>query len=247
MVTGLSVIAAIERIWNGAIPVRVVCDEREVYLAVSRVLYLPLYFDVLASHFSIGDKPIWLENSGVPLQWHIPTGVLYDARKLPDLTWQLQLHCTDYPEHHVIPLQANGYSRQLKAVYMNQLKQALYVLHGNSKAVMGMSPARSEKLWRAVERHDWGDYSACSADLVPTAPRRVPVKIYAGAGVILAPVGPDEGLRQVLEANAVEKAVILIQGIDVSFLVDEDATMLQIWQLFKHVDHFLHITIKVPS
>lgn len=247
MAPSLSGIAAVERIWNGTIPVRVVYDEREVYLSVNRILYLPLYFDVLASHFNIGDQPIWLENSGAPVQWHIPAGVLYDARKLPDLMWQLRLHCTNYPERHVIPLHGTGYSRQLKAVFVNQLKQALYVLHGNSKVVMGMSPARSEKLWRAVERHDWGDYSACSADLVPASPRRVPVKVYAGAGVILAPAGPEESLRQVLEANDVEEAVILIQGIDVSFLIDQDATIWQIWQLFKHSDHFLHITIKVTS
>lgn len=57
-----------------------VCVQR----LLPRMSYLPLYLSELAQYFSSstlgwGQEHMWMEHEGLPLRWHLPVGVIYDA------------------------------------------------------------------------------------------------------------------------------------------------------------------------
>ncbi|CAI5994013.1 unnamed protein product, partial [Closterium sp. NIES-65] len=153
--------AVCRSVWDGAIPVRVVLDSKEVavscppdalYLMVRRMSFLPLLVPALAAHFHPflppGHDTVWLDFNGLPLKWNIWSGVLYDLlcpeQQLP---WNLTVHFRSYPSDVLLPL---DHPDTLPHTYMHALKQAVSVLQGSVKAIMQLSQADQSHLWAAV-------------------------------------------------------------------------------------------------
>jgi len=98
-------------VWDGAIPVCLSLDEREVatpqtppslFALVPRGTYLPTLSDAAFAHFRDvlppGDNELWFDAGGVPLKWQLPCGVLHDLLAGSELPWRLTVHFRAFPE-----------------------------------------------------------------------------------------------------------------------------------------------------
>lgn len=271
------------RVWNGSVPVRIVfrvnSKEVELFLEIRRLSYFTNYFCKVISYFKphfleLGEAPVWLEFEGTPIQWQYPIGLLYDLLFLPSQQksqqllvvpmWTVSLNYRDYPSKHIIPFPNTDYLVFAKNTFINQLKQSSYVLYGNSKLIMGLSPTKSDNFWHSIINSDWNLYESINRELViPAKIQRVPVKIFVSGSsiVIQAPVYPKTegkltGLKDILQENVPTlcnhsvNARAYVHGIDMDYILkraDEIPSILELWKLFKHVDNFLYITIIVQE
>ncbi|XP_077219531.1 autophagy protein 5-like [Tasmannia lanceolata] len=80
-----------ELVWEVAIPLQIHLHQSDVttlpppppaLILGPRVGYLPLLIPLIKPHFHSALPPgvdtVWFDYKGLPLKWHIPTGVLYD-------------------------------------------------------------------------------------------------------------------------------------------------------------------------
>eukprot|EP00850_Spirogloea_muscicola_P020784 SM000226S07425 [mRNA] locus=s226:148662:151472:- [translate_table: standard] len=148
-------------VWRGAIPLRVELAHNEVttltappplFLMAPRIGYLPLLAQPLRQHFQValppGQDTVWLDYQGLPLKWQIPTGVLYDLLVLVSSgPWPLTVHFRSYPSSVLLDWSDEDV---IKWSYMNALKEAWFIMHGNARPVMGLSEADHRELWRSV-------------------------------------------------------------------------------------------------
>eukprot|EP00850_Spirogloea_muscicola_P008260 SM000043S15888 [mRNA] locus=s43:751626:754430:- [translate_table: standard] len=138
-------------------------------LMAPRIGYLPLLAHSLRQHFQValppGQDTVWLDYQGLPLKWQIPTGVLYDLLVLVSsgpwpltvslhfvdllLTYSVNLfvHFRSYPSGVLLDWSDED---NIKWSYMNALKEAWFIMHGNARPVMGLSEADHRELWRSV-------------------------------------------------------------------------------------------------
>ena len=121
-----------------------------------RMGYLSLHLSHIISHFkehtiSSNDPTIWYDTYEIPLQSHLPLGVLFDLYvKKPKegeapLPWEWTLHFTNEPK--------DGWkmkTEELEMYYMQSLKQSFYVKEGSCKKMMTMPQAIQRQLWTAV-------------------------------------------------------------------------------------------------
>ncbi|CAH2350620.1 autophagy protein 5 [[Candida] railenensis] len=268
-----------KKLWDGTIPLCIIFShegvDRELYLEIHRVSYFPLIYEKLVSYFSHYDTglnidKIWLEfddgQSKVPIQWNIPSGLLYDLLHTTsgnNSIWTLRLVHNNYPSKHILP---HANVTHLKTTYMNQIKQSSYVLYGNSKAIMSLSAGKSEELWNSVVKHNWTLYEAISTNDITKNKNilRVPVKLFISGSpvVIQAPIFPSAKngvshttLKDVLYEHVPTlfhggiTAKVIVHGVDISFLLDskDSPSILELWKLFKNVDNFLNLIIRAPA
>lgn len=149
----------------------------------------------------------WFEDdeTQTALRWHLFAGVLYDMkRKLDDasgsgsnantststlhatLPWKIRLHFTAYPSTEILPLQTGTtVLHQVQGFFKNSLKQALCLLHGNSKAAMNLTKESHGRLWRAVDTANFFTYHQVVRQDLPTVNKQgmsiVPVRLYVNA------------------------------------------------------------------
>lgn len=104
-------------VWDGAIPVCLTLHEQEVasqqappslFVVAPRGAYLPLLSAAAAAHFadalpSVGESDVWFDAGGVPLKWHLPSGVLFDLLGSGQLPWRLNVHFRGFPEGLLLP------------------------------------------------------------------------------------------------------------------------------------------------
>lgn len=261
-----------KRVWEGAINIRIVFRESEYLLQIHRNSYFPLYYASIAQFFSnvagvdLTSTQVWLEYEDVPLKWNMPAGLLYDLLFLSShpsdqsswtLTLRFEAGSTHYPKDHIIPFSHQGssfdYASLLSQVVINHIKQACYVISGNSRAFMSLSEHDTKALWSSIVGHDYGVYSSVVKKFLPSQPKRVPIKLYVAgsATLIQAPVFPtnENGepttLRAVLLQWVPEMiangARAFVQGIDVDVLYDQSIS--DVWYTFQHLDHFLYIVV----
>jgi len=135
---------AVEYMWKAAIPLQIHLDESEVttfpapppaFVLGTRIGYLPLLMPVLKPYFSNvlppGDDTIWFDYKGLPLKWHIPTGVLFDLLCAePERPWNLTVHFRGYPSGLLTPCDDED---TVKRSFINSLKEAAYIINGNCK------------------------------------------------------------------------------------------------------------------
>ena len=121
------------------------------------------------------------EDTGTPLRWHLFTGVIYDLLKRKrktnnnnnsnnnscrPLLWKIRIHFTSYPSHEILPLDENDMTKTIEKIYSNSLKQVLFLQHGSSKVVMGMTKSNHGRLWDAIVRSSYDDFWEVSQDLL---------------------------------------------------------------------------------
>jgi autophagy-related protein 5 len=139
------------------------------------------------------------EETQTALRWHLFAGVLYDMKRKADgvgasgstnshstLPWRIRLHFTAYPSTEILPLQAGtAVLHQVQGFFKNSLKQALCLLHGNSKAAMNLTKESHGRLWRAVETANFSTYHQVVCQDLPAVNEQgmsiVPVRLYVNA------------------------------------------------------------------
>ncbi|KAL2652285.1 hypothetical protein R1flu_020413 [Riccia fluitans] len=158
-----------KHVWMGAIPLLVHLHESEItslpapssYLVLApRNGYLPLLVDSIKPHFQStllpGSDTIWFDYEGLPLKWHIPTGVLFDLLCAePERPWNLTVHFRAYPSDVLSPCEDED---SVKWNFVNALKEASYVMYGSTKSVMNLSQLEQTELWKSVVKGDLENY-----------------------------------------------------------------------------------------
>ncbi|PUZ73745.1 hypothetical protein GQ55_1G012200 [Panicum hallii var. hallii] len=167
---------AARRVWGGAVPLQVHLHDADVtalpppppFLTLGpRIGYLPLLIPVIKAHFSNALPPgvdtVWFEYKGLPLKWYVPIGVLFDLLCTdPERPWNLIVHFRGYPSEILSPCEGEDI---VKWSYMNSLKEATFIITGNSKSVMNMSQADQVALWESVRKGNLGGYKNISTRL----------------------------------------------------------------------------------
>lgn len=259
-----------KKLWNGSINVKILLkfeDQTiEYLLIIPRNSYFPMvfpqiirYFENFITSIELNKIPVWLEFEKVPLKWNLPVGVLYDYLYLPALLNGHDLGCWTismkyepvYPMEHIIPFDEKlpdgqiDYMKTMNRVLMNQLKQSCFVLNGTAKPIMQLSEDNSNKLWKSLISRNLGDFNVLNKKIIKTIDK-IPVKIYipGSSTVVQAPISKNQTLQEILSLHTPTLSSITrpyIQGIDVTSLMNQ--LIREIWQLFKHLDNFLYITL----
>ncbi|KAK1297569.1 Autophagy protein 5 [Acorus calamus] len=167
---------AVKYVWEGAVPLQIHLHESEVttspppppsFVLAPRVGYLPLLVPLIKPHFHgmlpPGVDTVWFDYNGLPLKWNIPTGVLFDLLCVePERPWNLTVHFRGYPGEILIPCESED---SVKWSFINSLKEAVYIINGNSKTVMNMSQADHLELWRSIVKGNMESYLHVSSKL----------------------------------------------------------------------------------
>ncbi|KAH7430345.1 hypothetical protein KP509_09G094700 [Ceratopteris richardii] len=165
-------------VWKGAIPMQLQLHNSEVttvpppsnfLMLAPRNGYLPLLLPYIKPHFQsalpIGQDTGWFEYEGLPLKWHVPTGVLYDLLCFePARPWNLMVHFRGFPSE-LIPFEGE---ETIIRSFINSLKEASYVIHGSTKHVMNLSQMEQAELWRSVVEGDIESYERACIKLAPS-------------------------------------------------------------------------------
>ncbi|KAM7280482.1 hypothetical protein ACFE04_007616 [Oxalis oulophora] len=163
-------------IWEGAIPLQIHLHQSDVatlpppppaLVLAPRLSYLPLLSSLIKPHFNDALPPsvdtIWFDFNALPLKWYIPTGVLYDLLcPEPHKPWNLTVHFTGYPSNVLIPYQGED---SVKWSFINSLKEAAYIITGNSKNIMNMSQSDQVELWQSVMNGSLEPYQRIASKL----------------------------------------------------------------------------------
>lgn len=246
---------------------------------VYRNSYFPIIFQDIILYFSelpsLAQVPIWLEYEQVPVKWNLPVGVLHDYLHLPSVdedssnVWSLNLryegdgegdgednHASDYPWEYIVPFQYKlenmiDYDKSLREIVMNQLKQAIFIINGNSKPIMNLSKSQTIDLFDSIRFHNLYDYNNINGKILSSIKvNKLPIKIYIpGTDQIQSVVDFDKVLTlhdlllkqfpDLFPSQHNSYAIPYIQGIDATSLILVD--LKEIWQTFKLIDNFLHI------
>ena len=163
------------QVWNGQIATEIKHPQtgKSIYLMLHRCSYLPLYLNtirkLLFDMFAIPlGSQVWFSYNPVPsssgrdqdqlLRWHLPIGLLFDLCKYHDvrvkqmrLPWLLTVHSIldgeKFP-HDVILEDPSADNMQL--MFMHSLKQADYLIHGESNALLALTRAEQVSLWNGL-------------------------------------------------------------------------------------------------
>jgi hypothetical protein len=114
------------------------------------------------------------ENTQQPLRWQYFAGVLYDSLHYPpepsssssssslstgndnSLPWKIRLHFQSYPSQQLLELDpTSGVLTTVERTFKNSLKQALTMIHGNSKPALNMTKQSHQTIWTAIETSNY--------------------------------------------------------------------------------------------
>ncbi|KAG6517852.1 autophagy protein 5-like [Zingiber officinale] len=167
---------AMKYVWEGAIPLQIHLHESDVttlpppppaLVLGPRIGYLPLLVPIIKPYFSgalpPGEDTVWFDYKGLPLKWYVPLGVLFDLLCAePERPWNLTVHFRGYPGEVLTPCEGE---ETVKWSYINSLKEAAYVINGNSKSIMNMPQADQFDLWQSLIKGDMDGYHRISSRL----------------------------------------------------------------------------------
>lgn len=254
-------------LWNGSINVKITLytetQSLQYLVKVYRNSYFPSIFSDVLSYFAedlpvLPTSPIWLEYEDVPIKWNLPIGVLHDYLhiKPQDPIWCLTLKYgpEPYPWEFIVPFQYRlendyiDYQKSLKEIAMNQMKQAVFILNGNSKPIMTLDKSTSNNFFTAIEDHNLVEFARINSEILNQIKiiKKLPIKIYIpGTNQLQSPILSENmsTLQDLLDQYPLlfsdSLAIPVIQGIDASSLLLVD--LKQIWYNFKLIDNFLHV------
>jgi len=211
----------------------------------------------------------WLEFENVPLKWHWPVGVLYDlftgrdpadAEEEHGLPWNLILHFQSFPAKHLMHLDTPTACHD---AWINCVKEADFVRHGNAKTVMSLSKAESTKLWEGLSSHDFDKFWSVNEKLVGQSsgpPRSIPIRLYVPSTprVIQQPVHPLQESRELQtvgtalnsllpELFPLKRVPVLARPVVHGVVVLMTTPLIELLQAAVFPDGFLHITLAMMS
>ncbi|CDK24738.1 unnamed protein product [Kuraishia capsulata CBS 1993] len=170
----------VSRIWEGRIPVRIGLSARDSqqglapsvfycgtlrrngYIHVVLPLLLRFFAPFVEDSSALKRDDWWLEFEDVPVKWNWPIGVSFDVMTGFDPSnaepepqaWELTLHHKDYPAEYIVPILTPPPSVRnqfLEDYWINQMKEACFILTGSAKPIMNLSRANSANFWKSVE------------------------------------------------------------------------------------------------
>ncbi|QLQ81443.1 hypothetical protein HG537_0F02040 [Torulaspora globosa] len=241
---------------------------RESYIGI----YLRTIIDRLRNHLRVDpdsqDQFVWLECQGVPVYWNYPVGMLYDSmtglnpsnRSCSDEVlnvWRLELAQGSQLPAGVIPF---GSDLQLVRTYwMQQWKQACYVLNGSAKQMMSLSMQDTQKFWDALIVRDQDAFKQVASKIIPIKPRSIPICIHQSLPKMqmFQPIVTgynSDGSRMKLEDLMKEQfsslfmedtslAKIVSNGIEIPLTLD----LLDVYGRFMSFDGYLHLSLCLLS
>lgn len=224
-----------------------------VYLSrCSRMGYLAFEFAGIIRflrHHEVPCDRLWLEYDGVPLKWHVPVGALYDHLYLPGGgdrdEWRVQIHTDEYPEGVI------QYKEEIvQQVVLNQLKQLCFVVNGTAKNIMALSEELSRQWWAAIVHRNYPTYTSISRRVF-TKCLRVPIKLVVPglSNAIQAPAAPRPGEKETTLGDVLEKYVPGLEGDPIlhGITVSRAIPVLTAWQVFRHLDGMLYLSVAVAK
>ena len=135
---------------------------------VPRQSYLPLCVSHVLDYFQEYVVPlpgiennslssVWFDYNGIPIQWQMPVGVLFDwhnnSSDAIEFPWDLTIHFQDFPSSKILPWPPiENNSSLVEAHYMHTLKQAFYTKFKSVKLIMEMPQALQSQLWTGVSQ-----------------------------------------------------------------------------------------------
>ncbi|ODV94707.1 hypothetical protein PACTADRAFT_50568 [Pachysolen tannophilus NRRL Y-2460] len=275
-----------DKLWSGSINIKLKLNPKDsknqadihyYYLSINRNQYLysrlieiVLYFksNLLIPEWCKNLQQFWFETTdeNIPVKWNYPIGLSYDLLNLHNKRqqhWELTMNCRNYPKEYIIPIYHDSFNLDfLENYWINQLKQACYVINGSSKLVMNLSKDDVIRLWQSVLDHDYTAFNLITSKFINETQfgfRRIPIRIYLPSNVsdkVLQPlIKPtnEEGESSItigamlanilpeLFSSGYKFAYPLSHGV----LIPQDATILDIFKLFMYIDGFLHIKIVI--
>lgn len=197
----------------------------------------------------------------------MPLGVIYDLYYPQNNVqpWKITIRVRDFPSDKLIRCNTREAAEKL---YLQSLKQALYVLQGNTRSFNALILEQQQLLWSAANSGNREEFESISNELIKTssAVKCIPVRLLLRSCTkkdnsqaiqstlcIQRPVyafkdqlqGEETELVHVLQQFApemnLELATILVQGINIPL----NTPILSLWRMCYHADLFLYIVALV--
>jgi autophagy-related protein 5 len=227
---GAAALPLTQQLWAGTVPVKFDLSPASAtslqspipyFAMVPRQSYLSALVPALMAHFKscvrddAADTDLWIEaeagetGAKVPLQWHVPVGVLFDllgsapsagvARassagafrtrgRAAQLPWPLVAHFQGHPAKRILRLPADR-EEWTKRRYFNSLKQALFLQHGTTQPMMSLSAAKQSRLWSSLVDNSAASFVDAAAPLLTSTAdlktRAVPVRLFLRNGPVV--------------------------------------------------------------
>ncbi|OQR94784.1 hypothetical protein THRCLA_08097 [Thraustotheca clavata] len=250
------------KLWHGCVPVCFSIDASEIttlqvpppfYAMVPRVSSLLTATENVINHFKDTAPPmfsahaIWFSVDSRPLKWQLPFGVLYDLYAQKKLPWEVTVHFQGYPTQQLLPWDDMS---AVEAHFINNYKQAMYLLYGSTKWIMNLPQQKQGLLWQGVLKNDYQLFHSIHADVLPAnEPRRnIPVRIVlANEPMIQMPISASR--QELLTIHDV--LTYLVPDLDIStheilvhgVTVDLEVSIEGLYKSFVYPDGFLYITL----
>ena len=147
---------------------------RALMVHLSRQSYLPLVFEQIREHFADAIPPLaqagqmWCscEESGVPLRWHHPCGVLFDAHgSQQQLPWGVVVHFTKFPHQELLNLQRSSAREDVQWHFMNTMKESIFLQYGSTQPLTSLGMEQQAALWSALLAEDACKFADAAAPL----------------------------------------------------------------------------------
>jgi len=259
-----------KELWKGLLPIVFELTPNEIttlqppspyYVLAPRNSYFPIVTTNVRKHFqaaapTIGGE-IWFEYKSKPLKWHYPVGVLYDVFCNEfELPWSLVVHFQGFPTDQLLRC-AN--EEAVKWHYINMIKEATYIKHGDCAKVNSLSVQESNDLWDGLKNNDytqfWKSNGKLSAE--PQTQKGIPTRMFLHnhPACVQECVGPhdkgtvrtlssflNEFASQVFTANNIPSTTnykVLVQGMSPPL----DVPLSWLCEHFGHPDNFLYMVI----
>eukprot|EP01129_Flabellula_baltica_P004173 TRINITY_DN1426_c0_g1_i2.p1 TRINITY_DN1426_c0_g1~~TRINITY_DN1426_c0_g1_i2.p1 ORF type:complete len:182 (+),score=36.44 TRINITY_DN1426_c0_g1_i2:628-1173(+) len=149
---------------------------------IPRVSYFSLLVDNVIGYFSEfvlpnhSENDIWFESNGIPLKWHIPFGVLFDALAEKDLPWTITVHFQNYPEDILL---LGGTNMDIVQWNFKQtVKQATYIKYGDTMLIKDLSTNESAQHWNGLRDLDFDEFWSVNKKLMKEEMvQKIPIRI----------------------------------------------------------------------
>jgi len=106
---------------------------------------------------------------------HLPIGVLYDCCDTQDLPWKLTIH---FLQHHGEQCMRLNTIQDGQRLLSHSLKQATYLIHGNTRPFTSLTIKEHEQLTQALQSGIADEYEEVVKDIRDgVVPRTVPLRI----------------------------------------------------------------------
>jgi len=126
---------------------------------------------------------LWFEYEDMPLRWHLPVGVLFDAHTQGSMSepWKIKVHTKNYPLQVLAPCVG---PTDVERIFFNRLKEATYIKHGTINLDPLMSSANLKQLWSGLLHDDFDEFNEINSRLAHSSHlkgeyfQRLPFVVY---------------------------------------------------------------------